>query len=298
MRNAFSFVLVFACAVPLLVSACGDRTPDNPIGPTPPGSGSGPQTVTVISGETQAPVANAAVRIGSQQGTTDSSGIVTFEDVAANAGVSIEATSFISPRQTRLNGSPLTLIPESLPFYELVYHSSDGIGLGYLKRWEGEPGREVPFYLPPDMQAPAVVRAHEEAFRTFNAAQNQIILRLTDQASAPCNAMFEPVATAVAHVHHDRTRGIYGCTIGYSEESATRVNRITHELGHVYGLLHGTIPGMMSITQNTGLDFSPPEKAVMRLMLTRHSGNMPPDADSTSSGTMSISGSRTFTIVD
>ena len=280
----------------LLAAACHQGP--HPLSPSPSDSGAG--VLTIVSGETQSPVAGARVLVAGEVYSSDASGRVFLR--LTSSDLDIEATGYLD-RQTLLFSDRFTLWPRSSPTgldedstARLVYGcAAPGCPGG------GEPLMRLPrgaAVLVPSGELRADRRAvealEEGARRLSSAAEGEITLDVAANAQ-PGVALVtvhvdgrDPVilavgAGAVTRREVTARSEIVRASIAFRTlELARRLPLVLHELGHVYGLSHsGRAGDVMWTGPEIYLrdDYSPRERLAIALMLQRFPGNRLPDDD-------------------
>ena len=287
----------------------GPTTPSSPAASTPspsaPSSIPAGTVITLVSGETDQPVAGASVTVTGVTQQTDGSGQVALSGSASlNAPFDIAAPGFLD-RQTLLRAptaTRFTLWPRTSPTgldesytSTLVYTDVGGAdvtpGAGALLRLR--PALQ-PFVLPSAeiRSDPAALAAHQEAINAIaGATQGQLVYALVSERPAS-GAVFETSVDASDNECTGGTRAYTAFTPRNNEISSGRIvfcsadvartSTVTHELGHTFGLQHSPDPRELMhafFGRNRNASFSDREALTMRLMLQRRGGNRFPDND-------------------
>lgn len=290
--------------------ACGggDRRPtaSTPVAsPSPLGVVAG-SVVTVVRGDTGAPVEGAIVTVAGRTYSADAAGTARIEEAAApGALVDVTAPSVLD-RQTTVRRGPLGTLflwPRS---------STSGIDEGFTiaivytsAAAQGRPpGAERLQRLPEVTRQVVVVpsaeilgddaahRFHAEgAARLTAAARGAVVYSLSRERPA-AGVTFEAHLRPSDGTCGERVRGfarlslrgdeIVGGEIVYCSWDAARSATVAHEMGHTFGLRHSNDSRdlMFGIFVRGRRDeLSPREADVMGLMLQRPSGNRFPDSD-------------------
>lgn len=291
-------------AVALLSLSCGDGSPTTPTSRLHRSSGWRVGTVvTVVSGETEEPLAGARVAVAGTPYTTDEEGqLAVREWVREGAEVDVEAPDCLS-RQTRVRDGEtrVTLWPDhaGLPAEytrKLVYTAStvhDSTSLVPLDRL---PPRVHSLSLAPSVGLeadPRSLAAHRQAADHFNAAvggrtvfsvgqgADLTVPTRIDTDDPSCEGRHGRLLARTWVSEHEVTRA----EIVFCSEVPTRAPAaIAHELGHIFGLAHSPDPREIMHPFHGASDasgFSPREALVMRLLHLRRGGNTWPDNDRT-----------------
>lgn len=287
--------------------------------PQPPGLGAGTR-LTFISGETDQPVAGAAVTVAGKAYTTDSAGQIALADpVPLNATLDVTSLDFLDRRTLVRSATEtrFTLWPKRSPTgldedytIRMVYDDAtcftpakpDAVMVRLAA-----PTTRVYVEMSPEIandpgagrfDLPARV-AHEKGVAVLNAAlhggvtyvlttqapPNEVVMKVRVvgvSSSCPGGASFDPTPAGNFWT-------IGGGTVNYCEiESARQAFIVAHELGHSFGLGHSNDPndimvGGDCLGQSTRLldSFSAKESLLMALMLQRSPGQRFPDDDRT-----------------
>ncbi len=280
-------------------------TPTPTPSPTPTPPPSVLVTLVLTSGETAATVAGAAVEIDGRRFTTDGAGIINIDPAPARgASVRISHGDYLERLTTVSGGSRvgITLWPRASATglteqltEELVYTSSNA-----------RPPREQPLSRLRDTAITvelsdslrgdtAVVQAHERAVTLITqATEGRVVFRLGSCTAGTCIRVTSGTTTGQgeARVQLNAQGYIVGGQILYADNTfAARFDIALHEMGHIYGLHHGSGNIMMcgpiaGVGQCQGPlpirefgQFTPPERLIMKLMLQRPAGTVFPDDD-------------------
>lgn len=303
-------VLIVLAAAPLSCGGGGGaRSPASPVLPTPPPSGwSAGTVVTVVSGETDAPLAGARVVVAGTPHSTDAAGQAVVQAAAEGATVDVEAANYLT-RQTlvRYAVTRLTMWPDStrLPgdyTKALVYTASTVADSTSIVPLDRIPPRVRTLALVPSDAIAADARcmaAHRQAADYFNVAvggRTVFSVGGTADMTVPTrlDADYESCegkpSRILAHVWVSRHE-VSRAEIVFCGEGPTRLpTPIAHELGHVFGLAHSLDRRDVMYRYYDSWDehgFTEREILTMGLIYLRRGGNCWPDNDreAASSGT-------------
>lgn len=300
-----SLPLLAASAV--ILSACSETGP-SPTAPSTPAANQVPAgtVLSVVSGETGAPVAEAQVVIAGRTYRTDGSGQLALpESFARGSYLDVVASGFLD-RQTLLRDpssvrfplwpreSPTGMNPDFT--FEIVYTTSTSGNAQRMLRIR--PGTDVAYVV-----ASNPIRSDTVAMQVVNEAAEMMTeitggeIRFLVVDSAPTGGVSfdltidsgDPAlrnAVAVAKRRMSGSSIVVG-TVVYVTIETVRTSTTAHELGHMFGLEHSSGPDdVMSTERNRRRGtrrFSAREVLAMRLMLQRLPGNEKPDNDRTAS---------------
>lgn len=250
--------------------------------------------LTFVSGETDAPVAGAAVTLGGRSFTTDAEGQISFTDTfSPTTQLEVMAGGFLRRETLLRSDTRFSLWPDREGFdasftREVLYFPGFVIDAKLTR-----PEAPVFVVLQGDLKDPEIVRAHEEGAAMITAANGgRIPYTLNDAPPAGAivvTASFNPADPFFAQNPGAVAKG--GATyIGNSVKSGVLVfkelsvakvrNLVAHELGHTFGLGHPTPRGIMNAIIDPSIpDFSDAEKLAMRMSLQRRPANALPDND-------------------
>ena len=302
----------FRVAVPFAVTALlscgggGGRMSDPSVVPPLSGLPSG-TVLTLVSGETGAPIAAASVTAGSQVANSDASGQVRLAGRAA-LGTSIEI------RHPSILDRVSTVRTSTQPRFAL-WPRTNALGLSenytatlvYTETSEPPgPTGESPLQRLPRTSSTVVVVPDATVLEDGGAmdAHRQAVAAVTDAtggAVAYALASTRPASGLVVSTRVDPgdTRCVEGNIRAYTRSTYTglelttaqivmctmsvaRSSTIAHELGHTFGLRHSPDERELMYFQfgsRRAATFGPRESLLMRLMLDRPPGNRYPDDD-------------------
>jgi len=256
--------------------------------------------VTVVSGETEAPVAGARVGVAGASQATDDAGQTVVQACTEGTAVDVEAPGFLA-RQTlaRSAVTRLTLWPEhaKLPreyTKTLVYTASMTADSTSVVPLERLPPRVRAVALAPSRALaadPLSMAAHRRAADYFNVAVDGRTVVLVggaadmtvptriDADDASCEAKPGRLLARTWVSGYEVTRA----EIIFCGERPSRLpTPIAHELGHVFGLAHS--PDRRDVmyayyNSRNQRGFSERETLTMSLIHLRRAGNVWPDND-------------------
>lgn len=260
--------------------------------------------ITVLSGETGAPLAGANVSVAGRVQTTDGGGVVRLaEAVFPGAALDVTAPGMLDRHTSLRAAGPQFLWPRTTAngidenytatlVYTLATREPGPVGSQPLRRLSASTTTVV---VVPSADILADDRAHDfhrEAVDSLTAAVGGAVTFVLARSAPATGVVFttrvEPGNTNCAA----NTRGvaianllggdIVGGEIIYCDDSVPRSATVTHELGHAFGLRHS--PDARDLMFGTFLrgrtpELGPRETLIMNLMLRRPSGNRFPDSD-------------------
>jgi hypothetical protein len=259
--------------------------------------------ITVLSGETGAPVPAATVNVGGRVQTADGGGVVRLaEPVAQGTPVDITAPGMLDRQTTLREAGTQFLWPKTTAngldenyTATLVYTSAGRttgpVGAQPLLRV----GLGASVVIVPSAAILADDRAHDfhrEAVEQLTAIVGGAV-RFRLEAAAPASGVVFTTRIEPGHpTCAQNTRGfatsnlrnseIVGGEVVFCDDQIARSATVTHELGHTFGLRHS--PDARDLMFGTFVrgrtpEFGPRETLIMNLMLKRPPGNRFPDSD-------------------
>jgi hypothetical protein len=284
--------------------------------PTPPPSGwSAGTVVTVVSGETDAPVAGAQVIVAGTPHATDGAGQAVVQAAAEGATVDVEAADYLT-RQTLVRHAVtrLTMWPDNAKLpgdytKALVYTAStvsDSTGIVPLERIP--PRVRTLALVPSDALAadPRSMAAHRQAADYFNVAvagrtvfsvggtADMTVPTRVNADDAACEGKAGRILARIWVSGYEVSRA----EIIFCGEGPTRLaTPIAHELAHVFGLAHSLDRSDVMYRYYDARDehgFTERETLTMGLIYLRRGGNTWPDNDRV----VAASGTRLRVFVD
>lgn len=303
--NVFGGPLTILLALAFSAWSCGGNEVTGPTPTQPPTQRptSITQTFYVRSGENNAPVANAIVRAGGQEGTTGQDGSVTFKDLPANAMVDIEAPGHLQPRATRrdLNRDDVYLLWPDRPGFEasltkaMVYWGRDDT---VIHRWMKS---QIPLYISPELQDSDIIQSAQQAAVLASAitgGQQTIVVTTQQPSEGHIVALLNPSTPpeTAAQVFRDlrQVNGVWQVVSGRIEFRTKQYARMwlvwAHEEAHLLGF-GGHNPGlglMNALGPVTANDFTPEERLMMKMIMLRNYGGWWPDRDRSQSQSLSL----------
>ena len=276
---------ICASALASLVIACGGTS-----GPAAPSNGSGTpsQTVSVVSGDTGAPVSNARVIAGGVTYTTNASGQAVLPgELTAAATVDLEISGFLKRETTLAGGPQFSLWPSQAQgaaeaWTQQVLHGT----FGTSSMLRPDPQLRQYTILPDAAVAsdPSALLALERAAAMWNAATGASFTMRVG-SGAPVNGLGVVVATidptspsAGGAAPLGTGRALSGGTISFRSIAVARLpNVVAHELGHMFGVGHSPDASDVMYSASPAADLSMRERMTARLMLQRRPGKNWPD---------------------
>jgi hypothetical protein len=292
----------------LLLASCGgeDRgsTPTT-VPPRPSGLDAG-TVLTMVSGETAAPVAGVTVTIGSQALTSDAAGQVRLMALAPlGTAIDIVHPDYLDRLSAVRTGTGqrFALWPKAnssglSEHYTatLVYTSTaDDAPTGESALQRLRRGITTVVVVPgPELLADGPsMEAHYEAVANVNAATGGAVTYVLAPSRPPSGVI---VTTRLdpqdSRCQEDNIRGyargtyqgleLVSAEVVFCSTSAARSATVGHELGHTFGLRHAPDDRDLMFFQfsnRRATAFGPRESLLMRLMLDRPPGNRYPDND-------------------
>lgn len=296
----------------LALAACGGPTsrPTEPAPVAPSADEPPPDPVLagtilrIVSGETDAPVAQAHVALNGRTYATDLDGQLTLEeDIFPGTSLEVAAGGFLD-RRTLLRSAAelnLSLWPRQSPTgldepytATLVYtdSSQSAAPAGNFPLARLPIGATLVTIVPSaEIRAdPDAMAAHEDAVHALSAVGAGHIAYVLGAEHA--GVTFETridskdrsCASGIRAFTQVSTRGaeISGGRIVFCAAEVARSTTVTHEMGHTFGLQHS--PDRNEImhaffVEGRSTAFSPREALAMSLMVQRRPGNRYPDRD-------------------
>jgi hypothetical protein len=304
LRRRIRFLPAFGV---VLCASCGGDSGTGPsAGMSPPGLAPG-TVLTLVSGETGAPVTGANVTIGSQALASDGAGQGRLAaDAPIGTTIDIVHPAYLDRQSTVRSGTGqrFTLWPKA---------TSEGLSEHYtatiVYTSTGDPptptGDSALTRLPRGATTVAVVPAPELlSDRAAMDAHSNGVAAITEATGGAVTYTLVPTRPASGVVVTTRvdpsdsrcvegairayTRATYqglelqGAQIIFCSFGVSRSATIGHELGHTFGLRHSPDERDLmyyQFAQGRATTFGPRESLVMRLMLDRPAGNRYPDND-------------------
>jgi hypothetical protein len=259
--------------------------------------------ITVLNGETGAPVGGATVNVGGRLQTSDGAGVVRLgEPVPPGTPVDITAPGMLDRQTTLREAGTQFLWPKTTAngidenyTATLVYTSAGRQGgpIGAQPLLRVALGATVA--VVPSAEILGDDRAHDfhrEAVEQLTAIVGGAV-RFRLERTAPASGVvfttrIEPGNATCAQntrgfaVSNLRNSEIVGGEVVFCDDQIARSATVTHELGHTFGLRHS--PDARDLMFGTFVrgrtpEFGPRETLIMNLMLKRPPGNRFPDSD-------------------
>lgn len=290
-----------------LLASCGDRPEIEPAAPNgvsaaidgtarksdATGMRATNGLITVVSGETDQPVAGASVTVSGRPFSTDAAGQFTAPDpVLPDAPVEITASGFLKRETLVRSDARFSLWPDKSGFPQ-AYTQEAIYAPGFTQENKlTRPAAPATIVFSPEVDAEtqAVVRDAATLLTAANGGQlgfsvgppSAVTITIKINPGHPFFAT-SPGTQAVAEVPFiGNTIGASNGAINFKDAGVSHIKAlVAHELGHHFGLSHPTIvPGMMNATVDANRsDYAEAEKLAMRMMLKRRPGNSFPDND-------------------
>jgi hypothetical protein len=258
--------------------------------------------VTVVSGETDAPVAGAQVIVAGVSHATDGAGQAAVQAAAEGATVDVEGAGFLT-RQTLVRNAVtrLTLWPDNAKLSgdytkALVYTASTVADTTSIVPLERIPPRVRTLALQPSEALASDARsvaAHRQAADYFNVAvggrtvfsvggaADMTVPTRIDATDSGCEGKAGRLLAYTWVSGHEVTRA----EIVFCDQGPTRLpTPIAHELAHVFGLAHSLDRRDVMYRYYDPRDehgFTEREILTMGLICLRRGGNTWPDNDRT-----------------
>jgi hypothetical protein len=291
------------------VAGCGGGGPSTPTPPVPtPPSGVGAgSALTVVSGETGAPIAGVSVNTGGQTFTTDDTGQVRLPN-GAPFGTPVD---FVHPayldRQTsvRAGVTRFALWPRTSPTgvnehytatLVYTYASNDppsATGSTPLIRLARGTTQVVVVPSPEILADGLAMEQHYRAVEAANAATGGEVVYALAPSRPAAGVIFESrvdptIPQCVSRTALAIMQGTYrnleltGGAMIFCDIANARTHTVTHEIGHTLGFQHS--PDIIDVmgtpfTRSRSAAFGPREALAVHLMMQRSAGNRFPDTD-------------------